>query len=555
MKKFYLLINLAVIGLSFGSAMASETHLYVKGNNAASSVSERKELMTEFKSNVLAKTYPMHAASEDAPITELPEGAVEKLYTASGVGYYAMWGYIFPNEYEGMAARIAFGPGDEVYIYNPFSSFLTETWLKGTLVDGEIKMEFPQLIYRQDYGDGLVSDFYAMRMIHVPSDEDDGTFIVDPDSQMISYFPDGDAYIMDLDDLGETILGMAWLDPSTNELVWNGNGDYGVNYELFTFSLVTPPANLETEQWAFSNSWGEGHLSNVGFDGDDVFVQGISSYFPDSWIKGNVDGDNVIFPTPQYVGIDDVVGVYDFFCSTEGYIIKDWESGWEEPVLEMTDMALFSYDKENKSMSSDNVLLINDGWEYVYYLEAYTDPLLKYQPEDISLMPAAPSIVGLDPYNPNWGSGSVECFVPELNDDRFVLDTENLYFRIYINRELYEFTPEDYFVLDEPITDIPVNFESFSFYKFGNVHTVTLYIDGIDSIGVQSVYIDGEKEYATSIYYYGESGVDVNSYDRISSVSYFNLQGQRVEAGCTGVVLKVVRYENGEVKTFKIFNK
>lgn len=505
--------------------------------------------------NIFAAPGEIMGNGEGSPIYDLPEGAVEKNYIASGVGYYYLWGQIFPNEYEGMAARIAFGPDDQVYIYNPFSSFLTETWLEGKLVDGEIKIQLPQLIYRENYGDGIISDFYAVRMVHVPGEEDDGTFVPDTESQEITFFMEEDSYIMDLDITSDTILGMAWYNPTSDQLEWNGNGDYGINYEPFNFTLVTPPTNLTTEKWAFSNDWGEGHFVEVGFDGDDVYVKGLSNYFSDSWIKGKKEGDQIVFPTPQYIGIDEVVGVYDFFCSAIGTIDKNLETGYEEPFLEMTDNAVFNYDAASKSMNSENVLLVNMGWEYVYYMEAYTDPLMKFQPEDISLMPVTPEIVSFTPYEENYFSGSVDCFIPVLNSERYILNQENLYYRLYIDGELFVFQPDDYFALNEPMSNIPVTFDSFGFYSYGCVHTITLYVEGIDIIGVQSVYIDGDEEYETPISYYGATSSIKELNSDLTEVKYFDLQGRAANKESKGLILKVIKNADGTITTKKILNR
>lgn len=84
--------------------------------------------------------------------------------------------------------------------------------------------------------------------------------------------------------------------------------------------IVTPPAGLVTEDYtfvslAYSSDDDRGnyqqlldgdHLQTlqIGFDGSDIYIKGISSIFPDAWIKGTLSEDQktVKIPIPQYVG-------------------------------------------------------------------------------------------------------------------------------------------------------------------------------------------------------------------------------------------------------------
>ncbi len=43
-------------------------------------------------------------------------------------------------------------------------------------------------------------------------------------------------------------------------------------------------------------------MVNVGFDCDDMWVQGLCKYLPEAWIKGTVDNDQVTFANPQLLG-------------------------------------------------------------------------------------------------------------------------------------------------------------------------------------------------------------------------------------------------------------
>ena len=78
-------------------------------------------------------------------------------------------------------------------------------------------------------------------------------------------------------------------------------------------SPVTPPVDLQTTDYTFSaiyrNNSGTSNIERtvqVGFDGNDVYISGISYYLQnDAWLKGklNADRTTITLQSPQYYGI------------------------------------------------------------------------------------------------------------------------------------------------------------------------------------------------------------------------------------------------------------
>ena len=74
--------------------------------------------------------------------------------------------------------------------------------------------------------------------------------------------------------------------------------------------VVTPPTGLQTESWMLtaqrydaSEYTVDAFLSlHVGFDGQDVYVQGLNMYLPETWVKGTRNGNQLTFKTNQYYG-------------------------------------------------------------------------------------------------------------------------------------------------------------------------------------------------------------------------------------------------------------
>lgn len=88
--------------------------------------------------------------------------------------------------------------------------------------------------------------------------------------------------------------------------------------------LVTPPDGTSPDLWeyqagTFSLMTGSGWQDytsdatkefKVVIDGQDVYISGLSYYFKDSWIKGNIENGKVIIPKGQIAGKDDFGAVY-----------------------------------------------------------------------------------------------------------------------------------------------------------------------------------------------------------------------------------------------------
>lgn len=78
-------------------------------------------------------------------------------------------------------------------------------------------------------------------------------------------------------------------------------------------TLATPPADLTTTTYrmeAFETSVGKNldYHVQLGFAGNEVWIQGISEAFPESWVKGEMEGDRLIIGMDQYLGIYNLNG-------------------------------------------------------------------------------------------------------------------------------------------------------------------------------------------------------------------------------------------------------
>lgn len=96
-------------------------------------------------------------------------------------------------------------------------------------------------------------------------------------------------------------------------------------------TLVIPPAGLETQTYntTVASLAGYEYASgsypvNIGFDGDDAYMQGLFFYAPSAWIKGtrNADG-SITFAKNQYLGTVQGFDVYVVPCDDAENILED----------------------------------------------------------------------------------------------------------------------------------------------------------------------------------------------------------------------------------------
>jgi len=138
--------------------------------------------------------------------------------------------------------------------------------------------------------------------------------------------------------------------------------------------LVTVPDGLETAVYTMKYKSSASAADrdtkryvNVGFAGDDVYVQGVWNGLSDAWIKGTVDGNKITFAHKQYLG---------FYSTTYPtvYFMPFAVEGENENLQKTIE---FTYDAEAKSFeATDNFAITVSKTELAYFQRSYA-PLFK----------------------------------------------------------------------------------------------------------------------------------------------------------------------------------
>ena len=267
-------------------------------------------------------------------------------------------------------------------------------------------------------------------------------------------------------------------------------------------TVVTPPADLETSPWIFRaasiNYDDDGNESiedyntsvNVGFDGDDVYVQGLCSYTPDAWIKGTRSGDQVIFKTDQYFGFY----WYDFFFVGYG------EDGLGDVTMTMNA-------DENKLTTEDWVLITTAPSSFeAFFIFADVEILKTVEKAATPQTPTIDnvSLSGTYPY--------MEATISIFDTEGDPMVTDKLSYQIYteINHEQQPFVLKAgagyYKNLTEDMTVIPYNFTD-DLYDIipGNTHQIYLNADDIadwNKVGIKAIYTGLDETHESEIFWY-----------------------------------------------------
>lgn len=495
----------------------------------------------------------MFRAEEEVtgPTTEVIESAEGRsvTYAKKMTGYVLSWlGVLYMDDT--IATEIVWGEGNEVYLACPITATGYKSYIKATMEGNTITAELPQTLgWLENYGYGM--DLYVVDLKEDGVNEETG-------EPVYWYFPNyektsitwtlGDDGSVTMEDLGEDgMLGGVWSDDQT----WTGCGEINQYMTEFTQKPVEVPAGIVMEDWVIETG-GEVGFVKVGVDEANAYIE-----MPAGLVKGNIEGDRIIIPQDQFLGMYSYYFIYSKCgVAEEGYLVL------ADPEAEY----VFDYDAEGKIMVSADpnlYLVYNAALDRINPLGYYNDMSIYYK-DDFSGTPADPSdLQWSDYYFENYGMYDFYFYLPAFSTEGDILYTPDLYYRIFVDGELYEFTPEEYGDLEgmEPMTEIPYNLSTgWEFYTSDGVKDVAFYIEGITTIGVQSVYkyngVVTESNIVTLNLETGEetnSGVkgieDVNT--AVKETRMYDLTGARVDNPEKGIYLVEKVMEDGSVKTVK----
>lgn len=483
------------------------------------------------------------ASAEAEIITTIPETAVDQQYNFQGSTFTTFWGATFPVTEAMLPSRMAFD-GNDVYWFSPLVSESFNAYIKGVLADGKISFEFPQQV--ASYG-------YLNRLVRTSEEGDPYAYAIEdgvPNVLSFSVAEDGTLTMDEGDEAGSVILGYTNKDGK-----WANNGIFDVTLTEFNKELVEAPAGLETFEWVMSYT-GVTREVAAGFDGNDFYVKGLSERCPKAWAKGTVKGDEVIFPSDVYVGLDPELGyrVLMYGAETEYVYSPSWGSYVSSYVL-LPEFKM-KYNAETEVMTAESELLFCPGERYknMVAFAGYEEVTLRPKTESNSLTPAAPVIrdVIVYPQYPNEGWDYIAVTLSIVNTEGQPLNPDNIYYRVLLDGEPYIIDPNDYVGIKEPMEWIPFDFSSYDLEKTSQCgRDVSIFISGVDVYSIQEKYVDGDTEYFSEIASMCLSEIDVAVAPDVEEQYYTDMLGRRVANPVSGIYLLHEVFSNGKTRVTK----
>lgn len=502
-----------------------------------------------------------------------PEGKIENM-SRSGYSVYPYNGYLYASEYEGKVSEVVTCDNGDVYMKNPIAMLSADSYLKGHKEGNTIVFNLPQAVKYLQYSGGD----YEMVVTLLQYNEEEGWYYPanTPDAielglpeienkLVLNIGEDGYySYEGDYIDGLYTALGVMYGD----DLSWAGYTDEWSTWGVMTDQPIEVPAGLSTKEVVVKHN-GVGNFANIGFEGDNVYIQGIFEEMPEAWVKGERDGDKVTFASGQYLGIDFQYGNFIYFAAANIEAVYDeYYEEWADQLTYL-DSITFNYDEESLTLTcaADEGIVYNGAKDSLYCISYYTSPVIAPQPAEISYTPQNPTALKYFDYYENYGYCWLDFDLSALNADGELLRKSNLYYKIYVDGDEYEFDTYDYILLPENMTLVPFNFsEGYDFIISGNTREVYFYFEGAEEIGVQLFYFDGLVVDGEAGELLGQSEIVSISTDSsgvkkveaakdIDNVRFYNLNGQSISNPDNGIFVKKVTYSDGTVKSFKVVRR
>lgn len=484
------------------------------------------------------------APSVPLKVIERPAGE-SKLLTKFSWGYEAYLGeYAIDMVSNGSVVEmIEESDSNTVWFNNPTIGLITPNWYKGEKDGDKIVVKGPQEIaVDPDYGEPL----YLMPCEYY-EDPYWSWYRPTADREFVYEIKDGKIVSAD----PEMVLGLCFK-TGEDEYQWAAYGDYDISMAPHTATSLSLPEGVETEEWTLSDGQ-MGHFVKVGIEGDVMYIGGILPSLPDTYIKGIISGSEVTFASNQYLGIEESYLCDAYFI---GAIDKTFYNEYGELIVmfDMLDSISFQYDAESKVLSNDSeAILVNAGTEFTNKVFSANHPTIKLLQKEAGAAPMAPEFTDIMWYEPDYGFGVFAYMVPNIDVNGSPLDTSRLYYKVFYNDDEVEFYPDECPGLTEPTVLIPYDFyDNIGIYGDDTgLRTIIYYADGVDSISLQSVYIeeDGTEVYS-AITTIDNGSVGVNEVVKgVGSSQFFSIDGKRVAADAKGIVIEC-RADGSSVKRF-----
>ena len=408
------------------------------------------------------------AAAADELVTPPASATVETWHTTDGV--------LFVNTPNGPVEyrpdiQVAID-GSDIYLQG-LAYWFPEGWVKGTISKTTATFASGQFVGEDEYGPEYIcgsNDTETLCDIVFDYDATEATL------KAVT------TYILENSEADAISPYCYWVQPSFGKEGTSGP------------QPVVAPEGLETDEWAISamNNFGEpvsGYV-NIGFDGNDCYMQGFCHYLPETWLKGTLEGDKITFPGSQYFGPYDA----DYYTHYEFYLRP-------EDVV-------FTYDAEAGKMTAEGEIYVREAVRE-YKGDVYNDPVITKVIEKAAT-PSTPNISQIF----DGSTAPILMFtVPTVDTEGNAMASSKLFFQFFkdIEQEISDvtFEPADYPNLTEAMTLFPYGFTSGEEITYNYMYLKQADYNTWNKIGMQVIYMGGDEENRSETFWY-----DIKPYEK-----------------------------------------
>ena len=414
-------------------------------------------------------------AEGDVLVTPPATATVETWYTVAGKQYVN-----FQNGQQQFTpnVKVAFD-GSDIYIQG-LGYWFSEGWVKGTISGTTATFAYGQYIGEDEYGSEYICgaiDGNTMTDVVFNYNAEEGTLECTT------------PYILENGSATVITPYAYWILPTFSK-----NGPEGPK-------PVVAPEGLVTSEWTINamDNFGApvSRYVNIGFDGNDVYLQGFCHYLPQAWLKGTLDGNTITFAGYQYFGPYDADAYthYEFYLMEDGFTL--------------------SYDAEAGKMTGTGEIFVREAVR-TYKGDVYNDPVITKVVEKAGT-PATPNISQI--YQATTGP-LVQFTIPTVDTEGNAMASAKLSFQFLkdVEEEIspITFSPADYTGLEEEMTVFPYGFtdntDLFDTYMYLNQSDYKTW----NKIGLQTTYTGGGEEHKSEIFWltikpYEKATIDFNA--------------------------------------------
>lgn len=307
-------------------------------------------------------------------VTDRPEGTMKYYQRTGGLTYLNDGQQLHLQNQSGFTEIVYSADGTKAWVKNPVAGFFPEdseecAWVEGRLTDNGSTIEVP--VGQKVYFGAEQNDYVEIAIVDRDKSSHTTNFIYNATEAAVIYKIEGDKVSV-TGTSRDRLLGLVW----SSDRSWLGFGDYESVYTIYDLpEPVTPPAGMTVKTYPLSaieymNEQDAVYSTevNVGFDGDDVYIQGFDKFIPMAWLKGRLNGSRVTFDV-QYIGTDP---------ADRRHFLAGWKGGAVGPVE-------INYYKDLDAFESTSPVMINSNPTMHNYYAYYRSMYIGERPDPIEL--------------------------------------------------------------------------------------------------------------------------------------------------------------------------